>query len=27
MVALRVAFYNPGAWQNLWPHAAAPIHS
>ena len=21
MVALRVAFYNPGAWQRLWPHA------
>lgn len=24
MVALRVAFYNPGAWHNLWPHATAP---
>jgi hypothetical protein len=23
MVALRVAFYNPGAWQHLWPHTAA----
>ena len=22
MVALRVAFYNPGAWRRLWPHAA-----
>jgi len=22
MVALRVAFYNPGAWGRLWPHAA-----
>jgi len=24
MVALRVAFYNPGAWQRLWPHADCP---
>lgn len=22
MVAMRLAFYNPGAWQRLWPHAA-----
>ncbi len=22
MVALRLAFYNPGAWHRLWPHAA-----
>jgi hypothetical protein len=24
MVALRVAFYNPGAWHRLWPHAGLP---
>jgi hypothetical protein len=23
MVALRVAFYNPGAWRALWPHTPA----
>jgi hypothetical protein len=22
MVAIRVAFYNPDAWERLWPHAA-----
>lgn len=22
MLAVRVAFYNPGAWQRLWPHTA-----
>jgi hypothetical protein len=22
MVAMRVAFYNPGAWKSLWPHSA-----
>jgi hypothetical protein len=22
MVAIRVAFYNPGAWERLWPHTA-----
>jgi hypothetical protein len=27
IVALRLAFYNPGAWQNLWPHAAVPAPS
>jgi hypothetical protein len=25
MVALRVAFYNPGAWQALWPHTPALV--
>jgi hypothetical protein len=24
MVATRVAFMNPGAWQSLWPHVKAP---
>jgi hypothetical protein len=24
VVALRVAFYNPGAWHDLWPHVAPP---
>lgn len=23
MVAMRVAFYNPGAWKSLWPPSAA----
>ena len=23
MVALRLAFYNPGTWQRLWPHTAS----
>lgn len=22
MIDLRVAFYNPGAWERLWPHTA-----
>jgi hypothetical protein len=22
MVAIRIAFYNPGAWERLWPHTA-----
>ncbi len=25
MVALRVAFYNPGAWHALWPHTPAQV--
>ena len=25
MVALRVAFYNPGAWHDLWPHTQAQV--
>ena len=25
MVALRVAFYDPGAWRALWPHTLAQV--